>query len=185
VAFLAAKGAGAKSQKQAQGAADRARLQANRTPEATTEFPGNKLGEVSFTRPRDRNEETVAQGTFVGGLTGAALRHVRRHAANIAWMRSTMSPTSRVQLVQNDRQKKQQVPGGEGSGWWTQPESPTLPTREDCRSFLEDPGSWGLLTENAAHAAAPTSSHMGVRTEAGSGHRAPKEDRRTTLVEET
>jgi hypothetical protein len=87
-------------------------LQANRTPEAAAEFLGNKLGRVSFTRPRDRNEETVAQGTFVGGLTGAALRQVRRHAAIIAWMRSTMSPTSRVRLVQDTkRSKKSQVAG--------------------------------------------------------------------------
>jgi hypothetical protein len=49
-------------------------LQANRAPEAATEFPGGESRGVSFTRPRDRNEEMVAQGTFGGGLTGAALR---------------------------------------------------------------------------------------------------------------
>jgi hypothetical protein len=64
-AYREAKGASAKFRQQAQGAADQARLQASRTPEAATEFPGNKPGEVSFTRPRDRNEETVAQGTFM------------------------------------------------------------------------------------------------------------------------
>jgi hypothetical protein len=83
-------------------------LQANRTPEAAAELPG----EVSFTRPRDRNKETIAQGTFVGGLTGPALRQVRKHAAIIAWMRSTMSPTSRVRLMQDTkRSKKSQVAG--------------------------------------------------------------------------
>ncbi len=81
-------------------------MQANKTPKAATEFPGNKLGEVSFTRPRDRNEETVAQGTFTGGLTGAALRQVRRLAAIIAWMQSTMSPTSRVRLMQDTKRRK-------------------------------------------------------------------------------
>jgi hypothetical protein len=111
-AFLESKGASAWSRKQAQGAADRARLQANRTPEAATEFPGSKPGEVSFTRPRDRNEETVTQGTFVGGLTRAALRQVQRHAAIIAWMRCTMSPASRVRLMQDTkRSKKSQVAG--------------------------------------------------------------------------
>ncbi len=110
VALREAKGVGTKSRKQARDAADRAQLQANKTPEAATEFPGNKLGEVSFTRPRDRNEETVAQGTFTGGLTGAALRQVRRHAAIIAWMRNTMSPTSRVRLMQDTkRSEKSQV----------------------------------------------------------------------------
>jgi hypothetical protein len=111
-AFWATQGANKKSRKQAQGAADQARLQANRTPEAAAEFPGNKLSRVSFTKPRDRNEETVTQGTFVGGLTGAALRQVRRHAAIIAWMRSTMSPTSRVRLMQGTkRNKDSQVAG--------------------------------------------------------------------------
>jgi hypothetical protein len=105
-AFLEAKGPNSKSRKQAQGAADQARLQANRTPEAATEFPGSEPGEVSFTRLRDRNEETGAQGTFVGGLAGAAQWQVRRHAAIIAWMRSTMSPTSRVRLMQNNKQSK-------------------------------------------------------------------------------
>ncbi len=83
-------------------------MQANRTPEAAAELPGG----VSFTRPRDRNEETITQGTFVGGLTGPALRQVRKHAAIIAWMRSTMSPTSRVRLMQDAmRSKKSQTVG--------------------------------------------------------------------------
>jgi hypothetical protein len=87
------------SRKRARDAAYQARLQASRMPKAATKFSGSKPGEISFTRPRDRNKETVAQGTFVGGLTGAALRQVRRHAAIIAWMRSTMSPTSRIRLM--------------------------------------------------------------------------------------
>jgi hypothetical protein len=63
-----------------------------------------------FARPRDRNEGTVAQGTFEGGLTGTAGRQVRRHAAIIAWLRSTMAPTSRVRLMQDTkRSKKPQV----------------------------------------------------------------------------
>ncbi len=46
-AYLESRGANAKSQEQARGAAEQARLQANRTPEVAAELPGG----VSFTRP--------------------------------------------------------------------------------------------------------------------------------------
>jgi hypothetical protein len=106
VALREAKGVGTEYQEQAQDAAGRDQLQANKTPKAATEFPGNELGEVSFTRPRDRNEETVLQGTFARGLTRAAQRQVQRHAAIIAWMRSTMAPMSRVRLMQDTKPSK-------------------------------------------------------------------------------
>jgi hypothetical protein len=128
-AFLEDKGANAKSRKQARDAAAQARLQANRTPEVATEFPG----EVSFMRSRDRNEETIAQGTFVGGLTGPALRQVRKHAAIITWMQSTMSPTSRVRLMRFTKQSKKSQAAGKAATGATR-----LPKRTRSRR-QEDP----------------------------------------------
>jgi hypothetical protein len=61
-AFLEAKGAGVKPRKQARDAAAQARLQANRTPEAAAEYPGNKLGGVSFTRPRTGMKTRLPRG---------------------------------------------------------------------------------------------------------------------------
>jgi hypothetical protein len=95
-------------------------------------LPGGQPGGVSFTRPRDGKEKTVAQKTSVGGLTGAALRQVRRHAAIIAWMRNTMSLTSRVRLMQAPKQsKKPKVAGEADEGAMRLPGGPRSGQRED------------------------------------------------------
>ncbi len=123
-----AEGASTRSRKQARDAAAQARLQASRTPEAAVKLPG----EVSFTRHRDRNEETIAQGTFVGGLSRTALRQIRKHAAIIAWMRSTVSPTSRVRLMRDAKQsKRSRAAGKEATGATRLPERTKSERQED------------------------------------------------------
>jgi hypothetical protein len=208
-AFLAAKGVNRRSQKQARDAADRARLQANKTPEASTEFPGNERGEVSFARPRNRNEETVVQGTFVGGLTGAAQRQAGRHSVIIAWTRGTMSPTSMDQLMQDTKRSKRpqvaseaaeratRLPEGTRNGRRGNPACPHALDRADvdlvdstsesdnfrpgrnAAAFQRSRGFGRLPTKSAAHAATPTSDHTRVRPKANGGRQAPKENRRT------
>ncbi len=49
------------------------------------------------------DKEAAARGASIKGLTGTARRQVRRHAAIIAWLRSTMAPTSRARLIQGTK----------------------------------------------------------------------------------
>jgi hypothetical protein len=109
--FYEARGAGAMSRQQAQGAVDRARLQASRTPEAATELPGSEPGEVSFKGPRDGNKEAVAQRAFMGGTfqggpeAGVEARCNHRMDAGYRVAHVTSSPGA-------GHQEEQEVPGG-------------------------------------------------------------------------
>jgi hypothetical protein len=97
-------------------------------PKEVTEFSSNhQSGARGLMRPWTRNEEAVALGTFVGGLARVALRQVRKDAAIIAWMRSTMLPKARIRLIgrhhmgqathQGGRRCQKDPEAAQGSEW--------------------------------------------------------------------
>jgi hypothetical protein len=101
--FCRGKNTDTRSCRQVRDAVDRVRLRASRNPGTTTKPLDGGPGEVGHKRLRDMNEAAVAQRVSLRGLTGTAQRQVRRHAAIIAWLRSTMAPAPRARLMQGER----------------------------------------------------------------------------------
>jgi hypothetical protein len=101
--YCRTKDTGAKSCQRVRDAVDRVRLRASRTPGTTTRPPGSEPGEAGHKGMQDVDKAAAARGASIGGLTGTARRQVRRHAAIIAWLRSTMAPTSIARLIQGTK----------------------------------------------------------------------------------